>query len=213
MTEIMHESMRWVNMPYTVLLAMVLLYWLLVILGALDIDFGDFDLFSDVEADLDAEVVTETGWLSGVLQFLNLGQVPTMIVASFLIVSLWTGSMILNYYLSISAVWISLALFVPNFIFAGVVTHFCARPFARLFKALNHQGAERLPMAGRIGKVITSEVNDHFGQVEIDTEGAPLVISARAAEGETYLKGESVVVVEALDSESSYRVKHLGIQE
>lgn len=213
MTEIMHESMRWVNMPYTVLLGMVLLYWLLVILGALDIDLGDFDLFSDVETDVDPEVVTEAGWLSGVLQFLNLGQVPTMIVASFLIVSLWTGSMILNYYWSFSAVWISFALFIPNFMLAGVVTHFCARPFARLFRELNHQGDEKLPMTGRIGKVITSEVNDHFGQVEIETEGAPLVISARAADGETYTKGDSVVVVEALDSESSYRVKFLGIQE
>ena len=213
MTEIMHESMRWVNMPYTVLLAMVLLYWLLVILGALDIDFGDFDLFSDVETNVDAEGIPETGWLSGVLQFLNLGQVPTMIVASFLVVSLWAGSMILNYYWSISAVWISFALFIPNFILAGVLTHFCARPFARLFRELNHQGDENLPMTGRIGRVITSEVNEHFGQVEIETEGAPLVISARAADGEIYLKGESVVVVESLEEASSYRVKNLGIQE
>ena len=213
MTEIMHESMLWVNMPYTALLGLVLLYWLLVILGALDINLGDFDLFSDIESDVDAEVVMEAGWLMGVLQFLNLGQVPTMIVASFLIVSLWTGSMILNHYWNVPATWISFFLFIPNFVLAGVVTHFCARPFARLFRELNHQGVEKLPMTGRIGKVITSEVNDHFGQVEIETGGAPLVISARAVDGETYTKGDSVVVVEALDSESSYRVKFLGIQE
>ena len=213
MIEIFNESIRWVNLPYTILLGIVLLYWLLVILGALDIDLGDFDFFSDADTDLEGAIPNETGWLAGVLQFLNLGQVPTMIVASFMVISLWVGSIILNHYWTVPSTWILLFLVIPNLILAGVVTHFCARPFRLLFKELNREGEETLPMAGRYGKVIISEVNDRFGQVEIETEGAPLVISARALEGQTYAKGESVVIVEELPDVSSFRVKPLGIIE
>ena len=213
MIEIFHESIRWGNLPYTLLLGLVLIYWLLVILGALDIDLGDFDFFGDVDTDLDTTIPTETGWLAGVLQFLNLGQVPTMIVVSFMTISLWAGSIILNHYWNIPSTWILMALSIPNLLIAGVITHFCARPFRRLFKELNREGEETLPITGRYGKVITSEVNNHFGQVEIETEGAPLVISARAPEGKIYPKGESVVVVNEIASESSFLVKPLGIIE
>lgn len=213
MTEIFHESIRSANLPYTILLGGILLYWLLVILGALDIDLCDFDFLSDVDADFDTTVPSESGWLAGVLQFLNLGQVPTMIVASFMAISLWAGSVILNHYWTIPATWILVALVIPNLVISGVVTHFCARPFRRLFKELNREGDEQLPITGRYGKVITSEVNDHFGQVEIETEGAPLVISARAPAGKSYPKGESVVIVDELSSESSFRVKPLDLIE
>jgi hypothetical protein len=213
MIEIFHESIRWANLPYTILLGLILFYWLLVILGALDIDLADFDFLSDVDTDLDGAVPTETGWLAGVLQFLNLGQVPTMIVASFMAISLWSGSILLNHYWSIPSSLVLIALSIPNLLIAGVVTHFCARPFRRLFQELNREGEETLPITGRYGKIITSEVNDHFGQVEIETEGAPLVISARAPEGKSYAKGESVVVVNEISSESSFLVKPLGITE
>lgn len=213
MIELFQESIQWANLPYTAMLGLVLAYWLLVILGALDIDFGDFDIFPDVEPDLDAGVPSQAGWLAGVLQFLNLGQVPFMIVASFMVMSLWAGAMIANHYWHIPGLVLALLLFIPNFLVACIVTHFCARPFRKLFKELNRQGEEQLPITGRMGKVITSEVNDHFGQVEIQTEGAPIVISARTSSGESYTKGESVVVVEELESESSFRVKQLGITE
>jgi len=213
MTEIFQESIRSVNLPYTILLGFIVLYWLLVILGALDIDLGDFDFLSDVDTDLDTTLPGQSGWLAGVLQFLNLGQVPTMIIASFMGISLWTGSVVMNHYWTIPSSWIAIVLFLPNLLIAGVITHFCARPFRRLFRELNREGDQNLPMTGRYGKVITSEVNDHFGQVEIETEGAPIVISARASAGITYAKGESVVVVEELSSESSFRVKSLGITE
>lgn len=213
MIEIFYESIRWANLPYTILLGFILLYWLLVILGALDIDLGDFDFLSDVDTELDGSVATEAGWLAGVLQFLNLGQVPTMIVVSFMTISLWAGSILFNHYWNIPSTLVLIVLFIPNLIIAAIVTHFCARPFRRLFQELNREGTETLPITGRYGKVITTEVNDHFGQVEIETEGAPLVISARAPEGKSYSKGESVVVVNEISNESSFLVKPLGIIE
>ena len=211
MIEIFHESIRWANLPYTILLGLILFYWLLVILGGLDIDLGDLNFLSDVDTDLDGVVPKEAGWLGGVLQFLNLGQVPTMVVASFMTISLWSGSILLNHYWSIPSTLVLVILAIPNLLIAGVVTHFCARPFRRLFQELNREGEETLPISGRYGKVITSEVNDHFGQVEIETEGAPLVISARAPKGKSYAKGESVVVVNEIPDESSFLIKPLGI--
>ena len=45
-----------VNLPYTLLLIAMLLYWLSVIAGALDISILDLDIDLDANVDLDADV-------------------------------------------------------------------------------------------------------------------------------------------------------------
>lgn len=64
------------NIIPTALVVFVLLYWLVVILGAIDIDFFDFDVDPDAEADVDGEIsVTWLNWAAPrhVLAFLQSG--------------------------------------------------------------------------------------------------------------------------------------------
>src|SRR5215203_1193086 len=51
MHEVFAESITWANLPFTVLLGIVVLYWILVGLGALDMN-----LFGEVDADLHTDV-------------------------------------------------------------------------------------------------------------------------------------------------------------
>ena len=52
--ELMRFSFDMVNLPFTVLLLVVMLYWGCVIAGAMDLDF--FDIDADAEVDMDADV-------------------------------------------------------------------------------------------------------------------------------------------------------------
>ena len=52
MWEVLQAALAAVNLPYTVFLGLILLYWLTVIIGALDLDLFNIDL--DADADVDA---------------------------------------------------------------------------------------------------------------------------------------------------------------
>ena len=41
--ELFSEALRWYNLPWSILLALTTLYWLVAIVGMIDFDFLDFD--------------------------------------------------------------------------------------------------------------------------------------------------------------------------
>ena len=65
----------------------------------------------------------------------------------------------------------------------------------KLFNTLNREYEEHKPVVGRACTIITSEVNDNFGQAQIETNGAPLIINVRTYGGNVLLKGESALVI------------------
>ena len=54
MMELVTAAFLPVNFVLTVLLILVVLYWLMVIIGALDADLFDIDFDTDVDVDVDA---------------------------------------------------------------------------------------------------------------------------------------------------------------
>ena len=73
----------------SVLLLLVLAYWLLVIIGGLDMDMLDVDVDVDTGGG-DPEVETESGSGGGILGALGLGGVPLTVVVSLLVLFSWT---------------------------------------------------------------------------------------------------------------------------
>src|SRR5688572_15582018 len=102
MFEFFYEALRPVNLPFTALLGMVTFYWILVSLGALDfhsephVEVGhdaDLDVQADgAHGDAHGSVDGAQGAVKSALQFLNFGNVPTMIVVTVLALSLWVCS-------------------------------------------------------------------------------------------------------------------------
>ena len=79
MKEIIEFSFEGMNYPFTILLVLILLYWVTVIVGLLDMDFLDVDLEADVElsADVDTSIEADGGlgdmmFLNNILEFLNI---------------------------------------------------------------------------------------------------------------------------------------------
>ncbi len=188
MLEVFSEAIALVNLPFTVLLGLVMFYWLLVALGALDTEFGA-DAHGDFEGHGDAGE-----WSSGVVHFINLGEVPLMVVLSILSLCLWTGSLIANYYFTDHRALLALAFLLPNLMVSAVVTRYLSLPLRPLFRMLREAEGDALPLVGRPCRITTSTANPTFGQAEVQTDGAPLLIDVRTLDGVSLPRGASAVI-------------------
>jgi hypothetical protein len=206
MFEFLYEAFRPVNLPFTAMMVMVTLYWVLVALGALDfhsepsLEVGHID--HDVQVDGHGDVTTggeaahDIGAVKSILHFLHFGDVPSMIVVSVMALSFWTGSMLGNHYFNSEGSFLrTVALFLPNLVVTALVTKAATMPLKKLFNALNRDVEEHMPVVGRTCTILTSEVTDRFGQAQVDTSGAPIVINVRAYGEAAFSKGESALII------------------
>jgi hypothetical protein len=199
--ELFAEAIRPINLAFTILLAVIVLYWVLVSFGALGLDLG-----GDAELEGDAD----GGWLSSILGFINIGEVPVTIVLSFLALFAWAQSIVVNYYLTGGSTLLGLAAIVPILCVSAVATRFCTMPFRPLMRALNRDREEHLPIVGRTCQIMTTEANAQFGQAQIETKGAPVVINVRIADGAPLLRGSTGLIVRQDSERDVYYVVPLS---
>ena len=104
MVEFLTDCFQGPALVASTLVCCVMAYWVMVSLGAVDLDAIDLDLDLDVDtdvADLDADVDVSGGHspLSVgmmALKFFNLGQVPLMVWMSFFAIALWALTMLFD---------------------------------------------------------------------------------------------------------------------
>lgn len=193
--QVLSASIEPVTLPFTVALIVVVLYWLSVGVGILDLDQLEVGAGSGQGADPDLPVPAG-GASQSLLQFMNGGEVPLTVVGSFLILGMWALSILGNHYINPSdSIWISLALLLPNFFLAAVVTRYATKPFRTFFRALNRNFDEAIPIVGSVCRVVTGEVTEVFGQAEVETKGAPITIQVRTKNRERLRRGDQALVV------------------
>jgi hypothetical protein len=212
MSELLTESIRWVNLPFTVLLGIVVVYWLFVAIGFADSGFhgdsgGDLGGFHK-ELDLNKELGTDggaihkeaggghdVGWFGHTLTFLNVGAVPLTFVVSVLALCLWTGSLLINRYLTGGSPLLALAFLLPNLAASVVATKLITQPFRPLFRLLLREGPDETPVIGQRCKIVTSEATPDFGQAEVVTTGAPLLLNVRTMNDARMVRGDQAAIV------------------
>jgi hypothetical protein len=212
MNELLHEAFRLINLPFTTLLILVVGYWLLVALGAVggpspdaDLDVGG-DAHIDHDVDIDtmhhnveghhsAHGQAESSWWGNALKFINLGDVPAMVVLSVLILSMWAFGIIANAYWTGGSALLAGVFLVVNFFVSVVVTRYATFPLKPLFRILNKQYDESVKIIGQHCRIVTSEATPDFGQAEIKTGGSPLLIHVRTLNDAVLQRGDLAVVV------------------
>ena len=104
MKELLEQAIIYYNLPLTILLGFVVLFWLLSLLGAVDLDTIDIDLDTEVNADLDVDVNGSDGAADGffgsLLRFVNAQDVPVMVIVSLLTLCMWGIGILSNFYLN-----------------------------------------------------------------------------------------------------------------
>lgn len=215
MPEIFYVAFWPVNLVFTLLLILLVLYWLTVIFGALDVDFLDVDWGSDLEADADADVDLGGGvtWLRAVLGVFYVGQVPVTVILSILIVSMWAISVLGNYYFNpAQGLLAALAVLGVNFAASLAIVKIVGAPLRRVFGALNKDYNAPRSVIGRIGVVTTTTVSSKLGQVEVATGGAPIVLNVVTETGEELRKGDEAVVVRRDDERGVYVIARVELE-
>jgi len=215
-----------VNAVVTVMLVLNVIYWITVILGALDVDFLDVELFDsgleagpDVDVDVDAEGeldldMSNHGMLRSVMHFFYIGEVPIMLLLSVLILSMWMLCMFGNYYFNPGS---SLLLAVPVHAVSLVASLFICRIFAmplkKIYDMFNKDYNAPKKVIGRICIVATTSVSDKMGQAEVKTKGAPIVLNVISDGEHVFHKGDEAVVVGRDNETGIYRIATLDLEK
>jgi len=190
---------------FTFILAIVICYWLLAMIGAVDIEMFDVDM------DLDTEV--DAHGLSGVTGFLlkcGLTGVPVTVVVSILVASAWLVCYILVSTLFPLLPWDTLrtlfgvAILLVSFVLAIPITAQFIRPMKGIF--ISHSAAKKSSFIGQECLVKTGSVNEKFGQAEFEDGGAGMLFDIRAHAADNIKKGDWVVLQDYNTDDGSYWV-------
>jgi len=195
------------------LLMMVFAYWILMLVGAVGMDTFDIDLDADFDAgggdptdvDPDFEPGSGGGALFGLLKFFNVGDVPLMVLLSFVAFNLWAISLLTSHYLNPSlSPWVALLWFVPNLLFSLFAAKFLTMPLKHVFSRMKSGIAAPTKIVGQTCVVITSEATPKSGQAMIAQQGSPLKLNVRTKEGVTLTKGDEALVVARNEDDGTY---------
>lgn len=198
MSELIKNSLTGVNIIPTVILGLVLLYWITVIIGVIDFDLLEFDF----DVDSDAEV------FQGILVFLNLRDIPFMVVFSILSLVFWILSMMLYRFPIEPGGFINGLILIPILIISLLITKVVTKPLKELFKRDYEDGIAQ--DGGVIGQLVTliSTIEDgRLGQGEIKRDGASLLINVKSEkEEEPFDKNEVAYVYRKDDDKNIYYI-------
>ncbi len=205
---------------FSALVGALLVYWLLVILGALDIDLiPGPDLDGDGVADAlahasDGGAEASFDGLSGIMTWMGFGKVPVTILMSILAVTAWAVC-ILGGNLAFSAIGDLLPSFVVATIlfliatFLGMVaTSLIARPLAPIFKT--HEADRRQDLVGKTCRVDTGSVDKIFGQATVDDRNQQAVIQVRNDHGHVFQRGDIALIVSWEERREAFLIEPLN---
>ncbi|MGB1206703.1 MAG: hypothetical protein ACPG5B_13715 [Chitinophagales bacterium] len=212
MNTLLLEAFSPANIFITLLFLLIVLYWIFVILGTLDLDFLDFDL--DLDADVDADVDVDvdagssgagTGTFVYLLHFFNVGAIPFMIYLSLLILVIWNFSILANYYIPNRALPLGLLLIIPNIVVSLFVTKILTAPLLPFFKSMNVRQQDT-DLIGQLATTISPVSDMKMGQAEISIDNNFLTLNIKTKKG-SLPRGTKVVFIAQNKAQDFYFVE------
>ncbi|MEW6302401.1 MAG: hypothetical protein AB1705_02960 [Verrucomicrobiota bacterium] len=217
MLELFHAAIQPINLPFTLLVVLMVLYWLMVASGLVHLDsmdsgmdvhldghadlHADGDVHADGDAHADGDSDSHThghgGILNAFLTFLHVGELPVTIILSILVLCGWAFSILANHYLNPNYGLVrGLVLLVPNLIVCVLLTRVLTYPFRKIFRKLDQDFDEKIQIVGQVVKVLTGEVTTGFGQASLEHKGVPLTIQVRTTGDAVLKRGDKALVIE-----------------
>lgn len=205
MLELLEFAFSGVNIIPTILLIFTVAYWLIVILGVIDVDTLDFDLDTDVDVDLDAEV--DLDGLSAVLAFFNIGQMPLMVFITFYSLPLWMFTLMGNDWFGFQSFGAGLFVFIPMMIGSLFVAKILTMPVAKFYKKIKGQTEAVENIVGKICVAKLKITGEKKSQAEIKVKGTSILIYVKTKDGINIEKGETALVIDFEKEQKYYYVE------
>lgn len=179
-------------------------YWLIAVLGLVDMDFLDIDL---PEVDTD---VGDINILAGLLMKFGLNGVPMTIILTLISMNGW----LICYYgvhffvaglePGLTQFGIATLVFFVSLYTSVMLTAQLIKPFRKFFK--NETKNSRKTILGQTLVLRTSRVDAKFGEAIMNDGGAGLVLKVRTTEENNFKKGDRLIPIEYLEETNAYRV-------
>ncbi len=211
-----HESMNpfhqivtsFPTVIFSMLLLICAMYWLIAMLGMVELEVLDMDMDGDI--DLNDSLEAQQG-IAGVLFKLGLNGVPLTIVITIISILGWIISYYVIYFgrtfipsflpieLIAETVILIAVLFVSILLTAQII-----KPIRTLFKKL--EADETKHIVGQIVTVRSAVCNSSTGEAFMNDGGAGILLNIRATADQEFLKGDEVVVIEENKETRIFRV-------
>lgn len=197
---------------FSVFLILSIFYWLLAVLGLVDIDILDMDV-GDIDADLPTSGnhdLTNLNVMSGLLLKLGLNGVPITIVITLIALIGWVISFLAVYFiyplipLSLIQFLLGIGILIGTLYIAAMCTAVLIKPLRPIFLASNQE--VQVTILGQTAIVRTGEVTNDFGEATIEDGGAGLIIKVRPYKNEVFHRGDRVVLLEYIKDLNVYKV-------
>ncbi|MCU7837053.1 MAG: DUF1449 domain-containing protein [gamma proteobacterium symbiont of Taylorina sp.] len=196
---------------FTLILIVCLLYWLVAILGFVDIDFLDMDIGAHDHTDIDMQHdLTSVDVLAGLLLRFGLYGIPITIIISFIALFGWFFCYYIVHYLfgfipdGLLHFLAGFPVLFIAFYIAILITAQLIKPLRPLFKKAEQETLKKI--LGQTVIVRTSRVDKEFGEAIFEDGGAGLVLKVRSSGDETFKKGDVIVLLEYIEENNTYRV-------
>jgi hypothetical protein len=187
-----------VMQPTSIVVAFLLLYWGLVALGTVDVEFLDWDFELSIEADggfLDIGLVP--------IRFLNLGTIPVMIWVTIFSLSAWILSLLIHgRWAPDQTAGVVLAEACGM---AALATKLITNPMRPIFDTAPPNLPETL--IGKSCVVTSGSVTGTVGEASYATGQAPLILTVRSNSDEQLDRGQTAVITDYRAETNTYLVE------
>lgn len=215
MSELFNYAISGGNIIPTILLILVMLYWLTVIIGVIDLDFLDIDFDIDVDADVDIDIDVGDGIgpFHAILAFLKVGKLPFMFVFSLVILNFWIIAMLMNYLPIEPGGLLNSLLLIPAFVLSVFLTKLELLPFQGIISRNYNNGQADYDVLRQLCKLKCDVSSDRLGQAELERDGASIVINVKPEFEEDAFKKDEIACVFRKDENKNiyYIVKVEGV--
>lgn len=203
MEQLLEIAGQFPTVIYSTLLGIVVIYWLVGILGLIDLDFS-----GDVELDVDSDV--SVGGLTGLMLTFGLTGVPFTLVISIITLICWLISFYLQLYILtwLPSGWLyyllgSLSSFIV-FLVSLPLTAIVIRPLKGMFNSVETTTSHHL--VGKNATVATVTVSETFGQARLFLNGAEILLNVRSDPQYSLKTGDNVLLIEYVQEKHAYIV-------
>ena len=212
-----------VNFALTILVLILVIYWLISMIGGLDYDL-DFDVDIDADIDIDAGIETGSGiestgiddasnievnkedvvnqrrrqplkWWQIVLIYFNFVGLPFMFTLTSLVFFWWIISVVSTSFFSLYDTQFGFVIMTLSFFPALIVTKIFTNPFKSFFKKLNKDGDEPTDFIGREGTCLSTISGDKMGNAEVVIDGNAFSIYVKSDTGEPIGYQEPLLII------------------
>lgn len=223
---------------FTIFMGVLILYWVFVILGALDLDLFDLDVDIDADVDFDVDVDVDidvdvdvdvdmdvdidgssiggVGVIAGTLYAIGWTGVPLTITLSVFILLNWTATFIATFYLrtffeGVVGTPARLGVLAASLLVCTFATSLVIRPLRSAMKtAPPRKGA--MGFLGRSVTITSSEITNRTGRAYFeDTDGTHLDLAVRCDHDNNGLvRGSQALVIGYDEASHVYHIEPMG---